>query len=216
MSRKIKRKGVKDKTPTKQDKNKVIKKRAREGGGQLTRLQQLKLTEGPEEWRELEIDPTVKVSSWGRVKRHGKLTELGRDKDGYQRITLKGKSYRLHRIILDAFEPCPGEEFVIDHKNNIHDDNRISNLRWVTIQQNSKFAGEMGLQSRIHNSNQIVICIEEDTGKGYMFNTIAEVCRYFTKLNPNEISAYLVGKRKTLKGYKVVRVNGLEDKRNEQ
>jgi len=195
----------------KQDKNTPTKNNDSEV--RLTPLQQLKLTEGPEEWREVDIDPTVKVSSWGRVKRRGKLTNLGRDKDGYQRITLKGKSYRLHRIILNAFEKCPGDEYVIDHINNIHDDNRISNLRWVTVQQNSKFAGEMGLQSRIHNGNQIVICIEEETGKGYMFNTVVEVCRYFTKLNPNEVSAYLVGKRKTLKGYKVVRVNGLEDKR---
>lgn len=214
MSVKMKRRGAKNKTPEKKEKKTPVLTPT--GEVRLTRLQQLKMTEGPEEWREVDLDPTVKVSSWGRVKRHGKLTDLGRDKDGYQRITIKGKSYRLHRIILNAFEPCPGEEFVIDHKNNIHDDNRISNLRWVTIQENSKFAGEMGLQSRIYNSDRIVICIEEKTGKGYMFNTITEVCRYFTKLNPNEISAYLVGKRKTLKGYKVVRVNGLEDKRNEQ
>ena len=214
MSVKMRRKVAKNKTPQKQDKKTCV--RTPEGEVRpTTKLQRLKETEGPEEWREVDIDPTVKVSSWGRVKRHGKLTNLGRDKDGYQRITIKGKSYRLHRIILNAFEPCPGDEYVIDHKNNIHDDNRISNLRWVTIQQNSKFAGEMGLQSRIRNSDQVVICIEEKTGKGYMFNTVVEVCRYFTKLNPNEVSAYLVGKRKTLKGYKVVRVNGLEDKRNE-
>ena len=211
MGTKMRRKLAKNKTPKKQEKKSNI--RVSEGKVRPTKLQQLKMTEGPEEWREVDIDPSVKVSSWGRVKRHGKLTDLSRDKDGYQRITIKGKSYRLHRIILNAFEPCPGDEFVIDHKNNIHDDNRISNLRWVTIQENSKFAGEMGLQSRIRNGNQIVICIEEDTGKGYMFNTVVELCKYFTKLNPNEVSAYLVGKRKTLKGYKVVRVNGLEDKR---
>lgn len=215
MSVKMKRRADKNNLPVKQNKKTVAKKHDKEGGGQPTKLQQLKLTEGEEEWRILEIDPTVKVSSWGRVKRHGKLTNLGRDKDGYQRITLKGKSYRLHRIILNAFEPCPGDEYVIDHINNVHDDNRVSNLRWVTIQENSKFAGEMGLQSRIRNSDQVVICIDEETGKGYMFNTVVEVCKYFTKLNPNEVSAYLVGKRKTLKGYKVVRVNGLEDKRNE-
>ena len=179
----------------------------------MTRLQWLRENEGPEEWRVLEIDPTVKVSSWGRVKRRGKLTNLGKDKDGYQRITLKGKSYRLHRIILGAFEPCPGDDYVIDHINNIHDDNRISNLRWVTVQENTKYAGEMGLLSRMRNNTQIVICIDESTGIGYMFNSIAELCRCFTNLKPEEVSGYIVGKRKTLKGYKVVRVNGLEDKR---
>ena len=214
MSVKMKRRATKNNSPEKPKKKTTPTNH--ESVARVTKLQQLKISEGAEEWREVDIDPTVKVSSWGRVKRHGKLTNLAKDKDGYQRITLKGKSYRLHRIILNAFEPCPGDEYVIDHINNIHDDNRISNLRWVTIQQNSKFAGEMGLQSRIFNNNQIVICIEEKTGIGYMFNTVAEVSRYFNKLNASEISAYLVGKRKSLKGYKVIRVNGLEDKRNEQ
>lgn len=179
-----------------------------------TKLQMLRETEGEEEWREVDLDPTIKVSSWGRVKRHGKLTNLGEDRDGYKRITIKGKSYRLHRIILNAFIPCPGDKYVIDHINNIHNDNRISNLRWVTIQENSKFAGEMGLQSRKINSNQIVICIDESTGIGYMFATIVDLCKYFTKLKPDDVYAYMVGKRKTLKGYKVVRVEGLEDKRD--
>ena len=179
----------------------------------MTRLQWLRENEGPEEWRVLEIDPTVKVSSWGRVKRRGKLTNLGKDRDGYQRITLKGKSYRLHRVILNAFEPCPGDDYVIDHINNVHDDNRISNLRWTTVQENTKYAGEMGLLSRMRNNNQIVICIDESTGIGYMFNTIVDLCKYFTKLKPEEVSSYIVGKRKSLKGFKVVRVNGLEDKR---
>ena len=169
-------------------------------------------SDGPEEWREVDIDPTVKVSSWGRVKRNGKLTQLGCDKDGYQRITIKGKSYRLHRIILNAFEPCPDEGYVTDHINNIHNDNRISNLRWVTIQENSKFAAEMGLQSRDFHGTTL-ICMDEKDDTAYMFNTIVDLCKHFTKLNPYLVSEYLVGKRKTLKGYKVIRYKTLEDKR---
>lgn len=210
--RKMRRRQTIQPDEIKQEKNKSQKKPT--GMPRSNKFMEHYESDGPEEWKILDIDPSVKVSSWGRVKRHGKLSNLKCDKEGYQRITLKGKSYRLHRIILNAFEPCPGDEYVIDHINNIHNDNRISNLRWVTVQQNSKFAGEMGLQSRIHNSDQIVICIEEESGIGYMFNTIAELCRYFTKLKPDEVSSYLVGKRKSLKGYKVIRVNGLEDKRD--
>lgn len=212
MMRKMKRKPSVKSDAIKQEKN--IPQKDAQKKVRSARWMECYESDGQEEWRVLEIDPTVKVSSWGRVKRRGKLTQLGKDKDGYQRITIKGKSYRLHRIILNAFVPCPGDEYVIDHINNIHDDNRISNLRWVTVQENSKFAGEMGLQSRIRNSNQVVICIDESTGIGYMFNTIVELCKYFTKLKPEEVSGYLVGKRKSLKGYKVVRVNGLEDKRD--
>ena len=210
--RKMRRRQISDQNDIKQEKNKSQKKPI--GMPRSPKQQEYYDTDGPEEWRILDIDPTVKVSSWGRVKRRGKLSHLKCDKEGYQRITLKGKSYRLHRIILNAFEPCPGDEYVIDHINNIHNDNRISNLRWVTVQENSKFAGEMGLQSRIYNSNNIVICIDKETNTGYMFNTVAELCKYFTKLNTTEVSAYLVGKRKSLKGYNVVRVNGLEDMRD--
>lgn len=208
----MKRRKAADNNPTKQEKKSSIKTPT--GMPRSPKLQTYYETDGPEEWRVLNIDPTVKVSSWGRVKRRGKLSKLAKDRDGYQRITLKGKSYRLHRIILDAFVPCPGEGYVIDHINNVHDDNRISNLRWVTVQENSKFAGEMGLQSRIHNDNNLLICKDEETGKGYMFNTVVGLCKYFSKLKPGDVSAYLVGKKKSLKGYDVIRINGLEDMRN--
>ena len=44
MSVKMRRKGAKNKTPIKQDKKTITKKRNSEGGGQPTKLQQLKLT----------------------------------------------------------------------------------------------------------------------------------------------------------------------------
>ena len=208
--KKMKRRKVVQNGSEKQDKKKPIKTPA--GMPRSPKLQTYYETDGPEEWRTLDIDPSVKVSSWGRVKRNGKLTQLGCDKDGYQRITLKGKSYRLHRIILNAFVPCPDEGYVTDHINNIHNDNRISNLRWVTVQENSKFAGEMGLQARDYHGTTL-ICMDETEDVAYMFNTIVDLCKHFTKLNPYIVSEYLVGKRKTLKGYKVIRYKTLEDKR---
>lgn len=208
--KKIKRRKAAQNIPIKSD-EKTAEKTSK-GMPRSPKFQTYYDSDGPEEWRVLDIDPSVKVSSWGRVKRNGKLTQLGCDKDGYQRITLKGKSYRLHRIILNAFEPCPGDEYVTDHINNIHNDNRISNLRWVTVQENSKFAGEMGLQARDYHGTTL-ICMDENSDTAYMFNTIVDLCKYFDKLNPYIVSEYLVGKRKTLKGYKVMRYKSLEDKR---
>lgn len=56
--------------------------------------------------------------------------------DGYYRVCLNGKFYRLHRVIATAFIPNPEGKPCIDHINAIRTDNRIENLRWVTHKEN--------------------------------------------------------------------------------
>lgn len=60
--------------------------------------------------------------------------------DGYLCITpIEGKAQiRAHRLIFALIEGrWPGEDLEIDHKNGIGTDNRWSNLREVTSQENS-------------------------------------------------------------------------------
>lgn len=62
--------------------------------------------------------------------------------DGYIRITLfsnnKGKKFRLHQLLAQAFLPNPENKQFIDHINHIRDDNRLENLRWVTRSENQR------------------------------------------------------------------------------
>jgi hypothetical protein len=52
--------------------------------------------------------------------------------NGYTQIGFKGKRYYAHRIaMLLAYGFC-SDELEIDHINHIRDDNRLSNLRFVT------------------------------------------------------------------------------------
>ena len=44
----------------------------------------------------------------------------------------------VHRIICEAFLPNPENKPCVDHKNCVRSDNRLSNLRWVTYQENSE------------------------------------------------------------------------------
>ena len=46
------------------------------------------------------------------------------------------KSFRLHRIVALSFIPNPLNKPLIDHINTNRMDNRIENLRWVTIKEN--------------------------------------------------------------------------------
>ena len=167
-----------------------------------------------EEWRKLELDPTVELSSRGRVKRHGRISKAkAKDKDGYRRITVKGKSYALHRLIAETFIPNPDNLPVVDHINNVHDDNRVCNLRWATVQENSQYAANMGLQARLRNNKSVVMLIDKEN-KGFLFNTIADCCRDFN-IDDARVSMAINGKVKTVSGYKILRVDELFDNRKD-
>lgn len=52
---------------------------------------------------------------------------------------------RLHILIAKAFIANPNNYFIVGHKNNIKSDNRVENLYWTTISENTKKAYDDGL-----------------------------------------------------------------------
>ena len=65
----------------------------------------------------------------------------------YVKIAYNGKvrSKRVHRLMAETFLPNPNEYDVVGHKNNIKDDNRLENLYWTTISENTQKAYDDGL-----------------------------------------------------------------------
>lgn len=81
------------------------------------------------------------------------------DDTGYYRVMLKGKNYKVHRIIWVLFykklEQC------IDHINGIKTDNRINNLRNVSQALNCKNSG-----LKKNNTSGITgVCLHSRDGK---------------------------------------------------
>lgn len=52
---------------------------------------------------------------------------------------------RVHRLVAEAFILNPNGYNVVGHKNNIKTDNRVSNLYWTTISENTQKAVDDGL-----------------------------------------------------------------------
>lgn len=97
-------------------------------------------------WRNIKDYPDYQVSNMGRVKSLGnnktrkeKILKLQSDKDGYVIVGLNSKTFKVHRLVAQAFIPNPNNYPVVNHKNEIKDDNRVENLEWCSIAYNNTY-----------------------------------------------------------------------------
>lgn len=60
------------------------------------------------------------------------------DKNGYLVVSIKGKKRFVHRLVAIAFVPNPENKPTVDHINRNKTDNRVQNLRWATIQEQTE------------------------------------------------------------------------------
>lgn len=58
--------------------------------------------------------------------------------DGYVTVKVNGKSHYVHRIVWLMFNANISDGMTIDHINHVRSDNRIENLRCVSMQENHK------------------------------------------------------------------------------
>lgn len=76
----------------------------------------------------------VRLKSMSNKTRVGDVAG-GKETSGYIRISLFGRTYKAHRLVwLYVYGVMPDGE--IDHINLIKDDNRLCNLRQVSMEQN--------------------------------------------------------------------------------
>ena len=78
------------------------------------------------------------------------------------------KTYKVHRFVFECFNGLIPEGKVIDHANNIRDDNRLCNLQVLTSSQNSKKSAPNRDYSFVkdnHKNRKCVKATNKDTGE---------------------------------------------------
>ncbi|MFU2205254.1 HNH endonuclease [Streptococcus suis] len=126
-------------------------------------------------WRDsLEFPEVLIVSNLGNVAtkdriityRNGKqvfykghLLSKTLDKQGYERITLSIQNRcitrKVHRLVAEVFCSRRLEQVEVNHINGIKNDNRISNLEWVTRKENVAHALETKLFIPAKNTSKV-------------------------------------------------------------
>lgn len=92
-----------------------------------------------EEWRPVVGFPAYEVSSEGRVRSYNGVLSLGERDNGYLQVRLHGKTFRVNRLICEAFNgppPFPGAVARHDPDPD-RTNNHADNLKWGSNQDNS-------------------------------------------------------------------------------
>ena len=134
-------------------------------------------------WKAIEKYPGYEVSNLGRIKsykmdKEGRILQ-GKNSKGYIGIDFRvdGKTVQdlVHRVVLSTFSPIQGmENLTVNHKNGNRQDNRLENLEWMTLSDNSAHARRVlgsGLAARkVH----IITMKKEDK----YFDTVNEAAEF--------------------------------------
>ena len=148
-----------------------------------------------EEWKQVKNFPKYYVSNLGRVKSYKRKNPIimrpGEYSNGYLFVLLSDgknkKSCSIHRLVLETFNPVEKMELLqVNHKDCNRKNNNLSNLEWVTPQENFQYRDKLK-----HTPKAETILVQFlDDREDMIFDSITACANYF-KLTRKAINRYL-------------------------
>ena len=100
-----------------------------------------------EEWKDINgYEGLYMISNFGRIKSlyQNRILKPKVDKNGYLEIGLmknkRRKYFKVHRLVAMNFIDNQNNYPVVNHKNEIKNDNRVENLEWCTVKYNNHYS----------------------------------------------------------------------------
>lgn len=92
-----------------------------------------------EEWARIPRFPDYEASARGEIRKSSTKCVLKQTvQNGYYMVALNRKIQRAHRVVAEAFLPNPDNLPIVDHIDHNPLNNAISNLRWVSKDENAR------------------------------------------------------------------------------
>ena len=157
-----------------------------------------------------------KISNYGLRHYKERVLKPEVTTDGHYRVVLSNAGYKkryfVHRLVALTFIPNPNNYPVINHIDGNPANNKVSNLEWTTVQENTLHAYRIGLndieKTKEANSIEIIMydakmhnviktfpsMIECERQTGYAKSTISYHCKNLTI--PRKLPVYFRYKEK--------------------
>lgn len=118
------------------------------------------------------------------------------DTRGYPSLSLKGKTVRVHRLVMQAFEPIDNpQEYQVNHKDGDKTNNQKYNLEWCTPKENAIHAVRTRLRATATQSEETIhnMCklMEDGWSNGDIADTFGVTRPYVSNVRKGHTFEYI-------------------------